>query len=603
MGKFGINLVRMAVIFLAGTLLVLMIRADYRYAGPQEEHLEKLIFQGTVQADGGEPVECDREALQKAGAAQDLVLRGHFIQQIPGQEQIFVYLRRICVEIRQNGQKIYAYGDDTTHAARMRSGGNVWGSFYSAGIRPEDEIEIRLHNPYRGNSSRVYELFFDRMYAGDGMQLFIHMAEKKLPVILGSLFILLLGVELLFSSATLRMIHTKGLECVRHCGALFITGSLWLLIDYAFISLMIPFPMTIDVIDTLAFIGIPLLAIRYGRDFMTECGSRRMAVVEYSYLAISLAAFVLCLFGVLDGEVVQEMLMSVMPLLLLILFVAMIGEIRHNDGKDAKRVCISGLLLILFGAVSYICYELGNADGAQFFGVGLFLFAVAQFAIMLQRIREIYQQSIRAGQMEKELAESRISVMMSQIQPHFLYNSISCIQELCLIEPEKAYDALAQFARFLRGNMDSLTSKKPIPFEKELSHVRNYLALEKIRFEERLNIRYEICEEGFMIPALTLQPIVENAVRYGISKKKEGGTITISTRRREGWIEVAVEDDGLGFETDMPVADDTGTKRSHVGMENVRKRLESQCGGRLIVESSQGNGSRVSILLPETSFY
>ena len=268
MGKFGMNLVRVAVILLAGILLLIMICADYRYPGPQEEHLEKLTFQGTMQADGGEPVECSREALQKAGAMQELVLRGHFTQQIPQQEQVFVYLRRICVEIFQNGQKIYAYGDNTTHAAGMRSGGNVWGSFYSTGILPGDEIEIRLYNPYRGNSSRVFELFFDRMYAGDGMQLFIHMAKKKLPVILGSLSILLLGVELLFSSVTLRMIHTKGLECVRHCGALFITGSLWLLIDYAFISLMIPFPMTIDMINTLAFIGIPLLSIRYGREFM-----------------------------------------------------------------------------------------------------------------------------------------------------------------------------------------------------------------------------------------------------------------------------------------------------------------------------------------------
>ena len=124
---------------------------------------------------------------------------------------------------------------------------------------------------------------------------------------------------------------------------------------------------------------------------------------------------------------------------------------------------------------------------------------------------------------EQELTEARVSIMLSQIQPHFLYNSLTSIKELCDAgEQWNTSKALEHFAYYLRGNMDSLSDTRLISFTKEVSHVKDYLYLEKMRFEDRLTIIWELHVTDFQLPALTLQPIVENAVRHGITEKKDG---------------------------------------------------------------------------------
>ena len=120
---------------------------------------------------------------------------------------------------------------------------------------------------------------------------------------------------------------------------------------------------------------------------------------------------------------------------------------------------------------------------------------------------------------EKQLYESRISVMLSQIQPHFLYNSLNAIRGLCRKDPEQAREAIGSFSEYLRGNMDSLNKREPIPFIRELSHIENYLKLEKFRFGDELKVNYDIKEKNFFIPALSVQPLVENAVKPGICEK------------------------------------------------------------------------------------
>lgn len=140
-----------------------------------------------------------------------------------------------------------------------------------------------------------------------------------------------------------------------------------------------------------------------------------------------------------------------------------------------------------------------------------------------------FLQAAHAQEMEKQLLQSKISIMLSQIQPHFLYNSLTAIRQLCDIDPQKAKQAVTLFARYLRGNTESLTTAHCIPFEKELEHVKSYLALEQIRFEDELQVEYDIQAHGFLLPSLSLQPLVENAVRHGVSKKAGGGKVTIRT--------------------------------------------------------------------------
>lgn len=205
------------------------------------------------------------------------------------------------------------------------------------------------------------------------------------------------------------------------------------------------------------------------------------------------------------------------------------------------------------------------------------------------------EQELRLKQQEKELAEQRIDIMISQIQPHFLYNVLTAIRQLCEIDPKQAKAVIRDFSLFLRGNMDSLTSKAPIPFEQELKHTKSYLALEQQRFQSRLRVVYDITARDFSIPPLTLQPIVENAVRHGVLHREDGGTVTVHTEENETASMIIVSDDGMGF----PPESDNADGHSHIGIANVRERLSALCGGTLDIQSTPGSGTTVIIRLPK----
>ena len=197
---------------------------------------------------------------------------------------------------------------------------------------------------------------------------------------------------------------------------------------------------------------------------------------------------------------------------------------------------------------------------------------------------------------EKELYEAKVTVMVSQVQPHFMYNALTSIAMMCTIDPKTAQEATITFAKYLRTNMDSLKQTTPVPFEQELEHLKKYLYIEKLRFEDKLNIEYDITVTDFVIPLLSVQPIVENAVKHGVGMKKKGGTVRIATRETDNEYKVIICDDGVGFDTDAPKKDDG---RSHVGMENTRTRLKEMCGGEIHIESTVGEGTVAEIILPK----
>lgn len=193
------------------------------------------------------------------------------------------------------------------------------------------------------------------------------------------------------------------------------------------------------------------------------------------------------------------------------------------------------------------------------------------------------------------LGEMRIRIAVSQIGPHFLFNALTTIKYLCLTDSKRAAKAVDELAMYFRGNLDAMTSKEAIPFEKEVQHVEHYLALEKERFQDRIEIYWDLKEKGFALPALTMQPMVENAIKHGILKHSRGGCVTIRSERVEDGFLVSVIDDGVGFDpTKLP---DDG--RSHIGISNVRERLHEMCGGTLEIISEKGKGTECRIWIPK----
>ena len=195
---------------------------------------------------------------------------------------------------------------------------------------------------------------------------------------------------------------------------------------------------------------------------------------------------------------------------------------------------------------------------------------------------------------ERELMQSQMSLAISQIQPHFLYNTLSTIAELCRKDSAMAEEVTNRFALYLRGNLEHMGDSFPVEFSKELKHVQTYLWIEKIRFQEELQVVYDIQTEDFIIPALTVQPLVENAVKHGMMGSENVCTITIRTKCVERGYQVIIEDDGCGFDPEQVKNDG----RKHIGIESVRSRLKFMVGGTLTVKSAIGKGTTVIIEIP-----
>ena len=207
----------------------------------------------------------------------------------------------------------------------------------------------------------------------------------------------------------------------------------------------------------------------------------------------------------------------------------------------------------------------------------------------IEQAEEYRQQEIKNEQL-------KIDILLGQIQPHFLFNVLYVIQEICHIDPERASDAISQFSKYLRHNMDSLSVNSPIPFTDELEHTNHYISLQQLRFGEALTVKYELECTEFYMPTLTLQPIVENAVRYGVRKTSTGeGTVIIQTSEHPDHYEVKVIDSGPGFDPNESKEDGI----SHTGLNNVRERLQRICGGELEIWSELGKGTTVTMIIPK----
>ena len=258
-----------------------------------------------------------------------------------------------------------------------------------------------------------------------------------------------------------------------------------------------------------------------------------------------------------------------------------LSQSRKIEGRE-RLIPIANAVIVLLGVfLDSRCHDNGTISFTEICSV--FCFAFYYIWLHLRFVRE-HEQAL--------VAEQRIQIMMSQIQPHFLYNTLTTIQALCLENPRKAASITERFAAYLRQNIDSLNEAGLIPFRKELDHTLVYAQIEMERFDN-IHLDYEIEDEDFLLPALTVQPLVENAIRHGV-RGMPRGQIEIITNRLPDCHEIVIRDNGKGFcPEELPAAD-----RPHIGIQNVRERLQKLCGGTMTIESEEGRGTCITIHIP-----
>lgn len=269
--------------------------------------------------------------------------------------------------------------------------------------------------------------------------------------------------------------------------------------------------------------------------------------------------------------------------------VSIVNNLQHQMSLRRRIALLGFCILPCIAAL----FQIILADYAIGYVVGAWDLMLIYGVVQMERSIEMARQQQELAEKNRELAEQQMQIMVSQIQPHFMYNALGTISALCTEEPELAQEATDTFADYLRANLNAMGQRQPVSFENELKHVKSYVWIEQLRFQDYLNVEYDIQCKDFLIPALSVQPLVENAIKHGVCKKEEGGTVWITSYETETDYRVMIRDDGVGFDQNQPL----DTSRTHVGLQNVRSRLAIMVGGILSIESEPGKGTISTIVI------
>lgn len=282
------------------------------------------------------------------------------------------------------------------------------------------------------------------------------------------------------------------------------------------------------------------------------------------------------------------------PLVLLpldgIIFLNLTALIRRR--KKISRVYFAAFLTHLLPiAFTGLIYTFIEMDLLLVIGETLSIFPM-YIIILLDQNRQYLHQQVEIASQEKRIAHQRASIMVLQMRPHFIFNTMMVLHALCDQNPSKAKQVMEDFISYLRRNFNAIASDHTIPFSEELEHTRAYLSIEQAKYEDNLLIDFDTPCTQFRVPPLTLQPVVENAVKHGMDPDAAPLRITIRTCETNRGSDIIVEDTGVGFRS--PDDEDP-----HIALTNIRQRLEMMCNGKLTIMPREGGGTIVTITIPE----
>lgn len=448
------------------------------------------------------------------------------------------------------------------------------------------EILVEITPVYADHADRVPEFLL-----GSELGVYQHQLRTDMPQIVLSIVAILMGLIFVFFGL-LRKIQKKPEHTLVPLGAFSAIIGLWRLTDIRYAAYALedhPVLLAYLSIATLMMCIVPLC------QYAARNHKYRYLADGYSIATslVCIVQIVLQLAGVKDFRetLTWSHIMIVVGVVCIVISALINRKYARRDVPAIER-----FLPLVFAAgvmVDVVIYFAADSSSDLLYTLlSLIIF------IGISGIRTIYNylhQEKLLAQKEAELAEARVAVTLSQIQPHFLYNSLNSIAELCRQDPEKARTATVDFAEYLRVNLKSIQTKTLVPFMDELVHIRRYVDLEKMRFDDRLNVIFDVRATDFVLPQLSVQPLVENAIKHGVCQKEDGGTVVIHTDEAEDSYRIVITDDGVGF--DVEAVENDG--QVHIGLANSRNRLRDLCGGTIEIKSEIGKGTTAVIRIPK----
>lgn len=493
-------------------------------------------------------------------------------------------------EVFWRGRCLESYGMEIAESGGMVCHHNyfvtipseAWGSSIDIFLTvTEDRAFNRLPRLWLYPAEKAYSYYFD-------------FQPRRLVIamtILPSSLVILIAVAVMYGFAKIR---NRELLCAAAFGLI---SSVWMILSEGLQGI---FGFDGYFLTTLEYVCLPLQTIPLMGFTKLESTRQDMKtlinglVVEDS---LFIAAF--CLLNYLTDCHFSRMMPSMAVLITINGIVLLISGILHLKEKArSKRLAfIAIMILSLAGLFDLARYSLYSVTGSPVFGntqgtfvTGILIFYVLMLLSAIEKVSET-QEAER---------QSRNKLLTSQIQPHFIYNTLATIQEIIFEDQETAAGIVSDFAVYLRGATRSMSEIETISFSEELKHIRAYLKIEKVRFAGRLETVFEIGPSEFQVPPLSLQVFVENAVKHGIfARGKLGGTVRIISEETGQAYRIRVEDDGNGFDVEQTMKDIQSGTGTSAGMINAVSRLEEIVKAKIEIDSRIGEGTTVTVTIPK----
>ena len=536
----------------------------------------------------------DADSLPKTDS-HILYLRMSFLSDCPEGLNMSFYLNHLFFSMEVGGEKIISYlPDEEGYFPAGDLCGSQWYTVRSPGITSEDLITFTLVNPHRTGNRAAYRDFLSDMFFGDQYAVKTYVIPRWQGWRAVGIVLIAGGVALLGMTLATALSHLPLDRWLGQLSVVTLCAGIWLMFDTPDVQLW-----SSKIVQNTTLVLVGRMGTAFGlslciRSLLVDADNpwRRAARVSSAVLGGGTAILaVLALLGILTPCQMEPWWDLLWLLCGGVLLACLVFSLRQRPSLDAGAL----MLVLLAWLADFLNTVLMWWPDGIATKLCLVLVLLVEVLQGVQKILQNYEAAQHTLQMERELQNSRISIMLSQIKPHFLYNALTVIQALCSIDPAAAENAVSEFSDYLRGNMSALTEEKPIPFLKELEHTKHYLTLEQLRFGDQLRVEFDLGPTLFRLPTLSLQPLVENAIRHGVRGKAKGvGTVRISTRETPTCYEVAVMDDGPGFDPASAIQDST-----HVGITNVRRRMQLMCGGSLMIESAPGAGTHATLRIPK----
>ena len=494
------------------------------------------------------------------------------------------FINHHYVEIYLEGEYVYCL---TAGQGPIRTPGGFWPMIPLYGEDAGKEVRVVLTPLYSDYQDKIPDFLL-------GSELAIYKAHfyQALPEMALSLCVVLAGLFLL-CVAVYHSVRQDSVFRLYALSLLAVFAGLWRFSYGRFAYLL--FENHTVLVYYISIISLMLVALA-----MLNCveltgnqgGSKAIRICSMVYCVVFIAQVLLQLAGVVD---LRQMLKATHAAIIVSAAALCFSGVSAWIRRPPKSGRVPGGNYSLLLGIGAIIDLLLHYFAETSVGMLCTLSAILCYSMLegIQMLIRYTNQKNALEEMNTQLTLSRTTTMMSQIRSHFVFNVLNAISGMCKYDPEKADDTVVRFARYLRNNIDIMEDDKNIPFATDLRQLEDYVVLEQVRFGDKLEFYTDIETDRFMIPPLILQPVVENAIKHGISKKQSDGTIILRTRDAGENIVITVEDDGVGF--DMQEL----SKEKSVGLKNIRFRLHHLVNGTLDIASEEGKGTIVTITIPK----